>query len=197
MVPELIASILAGIALAAAAGLRAFLPLLLVSLGGRFGWVDLNPDMSFLSGDIALIALVIASILEIGADKIPIVDHLLDASAIFVKPAAGALAGIAMVADLPQPAAIGLGLVLGTSSLGTQVGRAQLRVGSTGTTGGTANPIVSAVEDGVSGGISLLAILVPILAGIVALLFLLLLFLTLRKLRHLGRLRKRVSRSRG
>lgn len=187
MAPELIASILAGIALAAAVGLRAFLPLLLVSLGGRFGWVDLNPDMAFLSGDIALIALVIATILEIGADKIPIVDHFLDVSATFVRPAAGAVAGMAMFADLPQPVAIGLALVLGTISLGTHAGRAQLRVGSTVTTGGTANPVVSAVEDGVSGGISLLAILVPILAGIVALLFLLLLFLTLRKLRRLVR----------
>lgn len=195
MNPELIASLLAGIALAAAAGLRAFLPLLLVNLGARFGWVDLNPDMAFLSGDVALIALLVASALEIGADKIPIVDHLLDASATFVRPAAGALAGVAMVADLPQPAAIALALVLGTISLGTQVGRAQLRVGSTVTTAGTANPVISAVEDGVSAGLSLLAILVPILAGIVVLLFFLLLFRVLRKMHRLGRVKRSSSGS--
>lgn len=191
MNPELIASVFAGIALAAAAGLRAFLPLLLVNLGARFGWVDLNPDMTFLAGDVALIALLIATALEIGADKIPIVDHLLDISATVLRPASGVLAGMAMVSDLPQPVTIALGLVLGAVSLGTQLGRAKVRVGSTLSTAGAANPVISTVEDGMSAGLSLLAILVPILAGIVVLLFFFLLFRILRTAHRAGRIRHR------
>ncbi|MCA9729231.1 MAG: DUF4126 domain-containing protein, partial [Candidatus Eisenbacteria bacterium] len=110
MTLEIFASILAGIALAAAAGLRAFLPLLLVNIGARLGWVHLNPEMSFLASDIALVALLVATILEISADKIPIVDHLLDVSATVLRPAAGILAGMAMVSDLPQPVTIALAL---------------------------------------------------------------------------------------
>ena len=194
MSPEMFASILAGIALAAASGLRAFLPLLLVNLGARIGWVDLNPEMSFLAGDVALAALLVATILEIGADKIPIVDHLLDVSATVLRPAAGVLAGMSMVSDLPQPVTIALALVLGTISLGTQIGRAKVRIGSTISTGGAANPVLSTIEDGISAVLSVLAILIPIVAGILVLLFFFLLFRLLRRFhRAAGRAFKRRS----
>ncbi len=44
----IVVSILAGVALAAAAGLRAFLPLLVVGLASRWGWIHLSPEFAFL-----------------------------------------------------------------------------------------------------------------------------------------------------
>lgn len=181
---DLVVSIFAGIALAAATGFRAFLPLLVVSIASRFGLVELNPGLDFLSTDIALVALILAAILEVTSDKIPVLDHFLDIANTFIRPAAGIVAGMAMFSQLPEPLTIGMALVMGVISLGTQVGRAQARIGSTATTGGIANPVLSMGEDAISGTLSVLAILVPILAGT---LVVFLLFILWRVARRVGR----------
>jgi hypothetical protein len=162
---ELLVSILAGIALAAAAGIRAFLPLLIVNLAARFGWVHLNPHLDFLGSDVALVALLVATVLELLADKVPLVDHLLDVCATVLRPAAGILAGMATIAELPRPLAVAMALVLGTISLATQLGRAKARLGSTVMTGGVANPLISAFEDMTSGTLAFLAVVGPVIAG--------------------------------
>ncbi|MCA9729882.1 MAG: DUF4126 domain-containing protein, partial [Candidatus Eisenbacteria bacterium] len=82
-------------------------------------------------------------------------------------------------------------LVLGTISLGTQIGRAKARLGSTATTAGLANPILSTIEDGISATLSVLALLVPIVAGILVLLFLFLLYRIVRKVHRAGRFWRR------
>lgn len=178
---SLIASIFAAIALAAATGFRAFLPLLVVSIGARLGIVELNPGLSFLGTDVALVALVLATLFEISSDKIPVLDHFLDVANTFIRPVAGILAGMAMFAELPESVTIGVALVMGVISFGTQLGRAQARVVSTATTGGLANPVLSAAEDTVSGVLSVLAIIVPVLAGLLVLGGALILWRILRK----------------
>lgn len=163
--PQILISILAGVALAAAAGFRAFIPLVLVSLSARMGWMNLNEEFAWVSSDLALVALLSAMVLEMAADKIPLVDHLLDVAGTFLRPAAGIVAGLAIFGDLPEPLTLAMGVVFGTVSLGTQLGRAHARVGSTVTTGGLANPFLSAFEDLVAGILSLLAIFLPLLAA--------------------------------
>lgn len=74
-----------------------------------------------------------------------------------------------MFGDLPEPVAIATALGMATISLGTQIGRAKTRLGSTATTGGLANPILSTIEDGISFTLSMLAILLPILAAVAVL----------------------------
>ncbi len=160
-------SVLAGIALAAAAGLRAFLPLLAVSIGSKLGLIALSDRFDFLGSDVALIALIVAAVLELAADKIPLVDHGLDAAGTFVRPAAGFLAAMAVMGDLPEPIAIVLALFFAMVALSTHLGKAQVRLASTATTAGTATPAVSAVEDGVSAGISFLAVVAPLIAAVV------------------------------
>ncbi|MCB9466025.1 MAG: DUF4126 domain-containing protein [Candidatus Eisenbacteria bacterium] len=169
---EIVVALCAGIGLAAAAGIRAFLPLLAVSIGSRLGLIDLNPGLEFLSTDLALIALIVATLLEIGSDKVPVVDNMLDVVSTFLRPIAGFVAAMAMFGDLPQPIAIAVALVMAVVSLGTQVGRAKARLGSTATTGGLANPLLSTAEDAVSGTLSFLAIVLPILAGVAVLVML-------------------------
>jgi len=183
-------SILAGIALAAAAGLRAFLPLLAVGIGSKLGLITLSDKFDFLGSDVAVVALAVAALVELAADKIPLVDHGLDAIATFVRPAAGFLAAMAVMGDLPDPLAIVLALFFAMITLGTHLGKAQTRAASTATTAGFGNPVVSAVEDGVSAGLSVLAVVAPLIAAV---LVFGLLFFMWRLLRRIRRLRGNVE----
>ena len=64
--------------MAAAAGLRVFLPLLLLGSAARLGWLPLSDGFEWLSSGVGLGALGAATVLEIGAYYIPWIDNLLD-----------------------------------------------------------------------------------------------------------------------
>ena len=76
---EIVPSLALGIGLAACAGLRAWLPLLLLGGLARWGVVDLSPSFEFVASTRALILFGVATVVEIAGDKIPAVDHTLDA----------------------------------------------------------------------------------------------------------------------
>jgi len=137
----------AGVAIAAACGLRAFLPLLFIGLATRAGVIHLRPSAGWLATDLALLALGIAAVLEIAGDKIPVVDHALDAVATLLRPAAAALGAFALLGHWPSPWAQITALVLAGLSFGVHAAKAKLRLGSTVTTMGLGNPLLSAVED--------------------------------------------------
>jgi len=157
-------SLLAAVSLAASAGLRAFLPLLVLSIAARFGLVTLHEEVHFLESDVALIALILATALELAADKVPVVDHLLDVAATFVRPAAGFVAGFALLADLPDAVSVALALLFAVIALGTHFERAKARAGSTLLTGGVANPVLSVMEDFLATSLAILAVVAPLLA---------------------------------
>src|SRR5512134_2229735 len=92
--PTPIAAVLAGIGLAACAGLRAFLPLFAAGMAARFLHWELAPSVDWLSNDAILIATGVATVLEILADKIPFVDNVLDAIQTVAAPVAGVLASV-------------------------------------------------------------------------------------------------------
>src|SRR5437773_10668842 len=117
-------ALLAGVAIAAACGLRAFLPLFVLGLASRFGGVELAPMARWLAGDAALIGLGTATVLEIAADKIPVVDHALDAVATIVRPAAAALAAYGLLVHWPAPVAALLALLLGGTALALHAAKA-------------------------------------------------------------------------
>lgn len=162
--------ILMGVALAASAGLRAFLPLLVVGAAGRLGWIPLSDGFRWLAADASLVVFGIAVAVEIAADKFPVVDHALDVVQTFVKPVAGAVLVASVVTDLrPLPAAV-LAIVLGGTVAGTvHVAKAKTRLLSTATTAGTVNPVLSVGEDAGSLLGSVAALVVPALVGLVAL----------------------------
>lgn len=164
-IPLLIA-LCAGLAVAAAAGLRAFLPLLAVGLAARFGGLPLEPGMRWLGSDPALIALGTAAVLEIAGDKIPIVDHALDAVATVVRPLAAALASYGLLAHWPTPWAQILALLLSGTALAVHALKAKTRIGSTLLTAGFANPWLSIAEDVSAVALLALALVVPVLAAI-------------------------------
>jgi hypothetical protein len=177
-------SVLAGVSLAAATGIRAFLPLLVVSVAARAGLVTLHEGVEFLAGDAALAALVVATLVEMAADKIPLVDHFLDMVAVVVRPGAAVLAGVALFADLPEPVSTGLAVLMGVIALGANLEKAKVRAGSTAMTAGIGNPFLSIFEDFVSGVLAVLAVLAPLLAAVVTLGLTVLLWRLVRRLRR-------------
>ena len=76
---EIVPSLALGIGLAACAGLRAWLPLLLLGGLARWGVVDLSPSFQFIAESRALVLFGVATLVEIAGDKIPEEDHALDA----------------------------------------------------------------------------------------------------------------------
>jgi hypothetical protein len=167
------------VGIAAACGLRAFLPLLALGLAARFGWIELKPAAAWLQGDHALYALGLAAALEVAADKIPVLDHVLDGVGTILRPAAAALAAYATLEGWPTPWAQLAALGLGAFALLVHGIKAKLRLGSTAATLGLANPWLSALED----ALAIVAIVVALLAPLLALLVLVGLFGVLLKRR--------------
>jgi len=84
--------LLTGAGLSAAAGLNAYIPLLLVGLGARFfDWVQLPPAWAWLSNEWVLVILGVLFVIEIVADKIPAVDTVNDWIQTIVRPTAGGI----------------------------------------------------------------------------------------------------------
>ena len=162
--PPILLALVSGVAIAAACGLRAFLPLLLLGLAARFGLIHLRPGAEWMAGDTALWALGIAAVLEVVSDKVPVVDHALDAIGTLLRPAAAWLGSFAVLSGWGSPWAQIAALVLGAGALAVHGLKAKTRLGSTVATAGHANPLLSVLED--SGVLVLVAaaILVPLVA---------------------------------
>src|SRR5262245_2472155 len=79
------------VTLAACAGLRAWLPLLLAGLLSRGGYLTLGPSFQFLGSNRALALFALATLIELAGDKIPVLDHALDVLSTPLRPAAGTL----------------------------------------------------------------------------------------------------------
>jgi len=178
----IVAQVAAGIGLAACAGLRAFLPLLVVGACGRAGWLGLSGPFEWLATWPALVIFGVAVVVEILADKIPVVDHLLDVVQGVVKPAAGAALVVAVVTDLTPLQATVLGILGGGGTAAVvHVAKAKVRLLSSALTSGLGNPILSLMEDVVTGLGSVVAIVAPLLVILFFLSALFLLFLLLRR----------------
>ncbi|MFI5007502.1 MAG: DUF4126 domain-containing protein [Solirubrobacterales bacterium] len=182
---EFLPSLALGIALAACAGLRAWLPLLLASLLARAGWLDLGPSFQFLASNKALVLFAVATFIEIVGDKVPVVDHALDVIGTPLRPAAGALLAASVLGQVSDPlTALVLGTAVGApAALLPHAAKTALRVASTTFTGGLANPVISLIEDGATFVLFVLAVLVPLV--VVGLLAIALLLIT-RRLRRVS-----------
>ena len=174
------------IALAASAGLRAWLPLLLAGALFRLGVLELGESFSFLGSNKALLLFGIATVVELVGDKFPAVDHALDAIGTPLRPAAGALLAASVLGTVSDPlTALALGTAVGApSALVPHAAKTALRAASTTFTGGLANPILSLLEDAISVLTFILAVVVPVL---VVLLLAVTVFLAVRAWRRRDR----------
>lgn len=154
----------AGLGLSAAAGFRVFVPLLVAGLAVRSGHLEVAEDMQWLATDPALLALGIATLVEVAAAHIPWVDHLLDGLALPAATVAGAVLASAFVVDVDPWLRWTLVAISGGGLAGgVHLAMATVRIGSTSMTAGLANPVVAAVETGLSLAMTLLVIAVPLL----------------------------------
>jgi len=162
--PGVVSAVGLGIALAAIAGLRAWMPLLLAGILARAGVFELGSAFSFLSSTPALVAFGVATAVEILGDKIPVVDHSLDAIGTVLRPAAGALLASAAIGHVTDPlTATAVGTAVGVpSAIVPHVAKSSLRAASTLLTGGLANPILSTLEDFTALALFVLAALIPL-----------------------------------
>ena len=82
--------------LAFASGLNAYLPLLAFAFSVR--WLHLykvNPSFAFITSNWFIAVLVILTLLDFVADKIPLIDHVWNAIHTVIRPIAGALVAAA------------------------------------------------------------------------------------------------------
>jgi hypothetical protein len=162
---EFLPALALAIALAASAGLRAWLPLLLAGGLARLGVLDLGPSFQFLGSNKALFVLGAATLVEVVGDKIPAVDHALDVIGTPLRPAVGALLAASVLGTVADPlTAVVLGTAVGApSALVPHAAKSALRAASTAATGGLANPLISLLEDAISIVTFVAAVLVPVL----------------------------------
>src|SRR5688500_8789633 len=169
----IVPSLAMGIGLAACAGIRAWLPLLLAGAMARWGIIELGTSFQFISGDRALILFGVATVIEILADKVPAVDHALDSLSTILRPAAGSLLAASVLWQVSDPlTALALGVAVGApTSLVPHAAKSLLRAASTTFTGGLANPLISILEDLMAVALFVLTVLIPLVVASALVLF--------------------------
>ncbi len=168
MTSTLFAQLLTGLGLSGAAGLNAYVPLVVVAGLGRAGVLKLSAPFDVLTNGWVLGVLVALLVVEFLVDKIPVLDHANDVVQTFVRPAAGALlfAGASgAIADISPVLLVIAGLFTAFSVHATKAAARPLVNSATVGVGG---PVVSVVEDVASVVASLIAIFVPLLVLILA-----------------------------
>jgi hypothetical protein len=182
---DLAISIALGIGLAAATGLRVFLPLLVVSAASYTGYLPVGENFAWLATPGALVLLGVAAVVEILAYYIPGVDNLLDTIAMPAAFVAGTVVSAAVITDLPPLVKWATAIIAGGGIAGaTSSMTALLRAKSTVFTGTLGNPVIATAESGGSLIVSLLALAAPLAAILLIVVFF---WLTIRLLRKITR----------
>lgn len=182
MNPETIFSILIGIGLSASVGFRIFVPLFALSIATYYGVIPLNESWAWVGSSTAIVALGVATLMEIGAYFIPWLDNILDSVAIPLAAIAGTAVMVSTVAGLDPVFTWALAIIAGGGTAAAiQTSTAATRLTSTATTGGIANPILATVETGTSVVMSILAIFAPIFAIILVVVILYIIFKIYKK----------------
>jgi hypothetical protein len=177
MEPNTILSILVGIGLAASVGFRIFVPLFALSIATHYNIIPLNDSWERVGSTAAILSLGIATLVEIMAYFIPWVDNLLDTIAVPLAAVAGTAIMVATVADLSPAITWALAIIAGGgTATAVQTSTSTVRLASTATTGGIANPVFSTVETATSIVMSVLAVFTPILATLVVILIIWILY---------------------
>jgi len=154
-----------GMVLAATAGLRAFLPVFSASLAAWLTDLPLPAGMAWLEKPQTVLIFGVATLLEILGDKIPVVDHALDGIQLLTKPVLAVLAAAPFVYQLAPEYSVAIAIVLGAPlALGVHSAKATARLGSTATTAGMGNPVLSVAEDVAAIASIALGFLAPLLA---------------------------------
>ncbi|TVQ45523.1 MAG: DUF4126 domain-containing protein [Gloeocapsa sp. DLM2.Bin57] len=162
---QLLLELTLGVTLSAAAGFRVFVPPLILSLGALFGNIQLSDDFQWVSSPEAVILLAIATVVEIMAYYIPVVDNLLDTVQIPLALVIGTLLTANSLGDLDPVAQWTIAVIAGGGASSAIAGiNGAGRVALTGLTGGLANFLLATLEAISATVLALIVVVVPILA---------------------------------
>ena len=169
---ETLLSVLLGIGLSAACGLRVFAPLAVAGGASLAGILPLNQELAWIGTLPAVIAFGVATIVEIASYYIPAVDNLLDTITSPLAVVAGTLLTVSVLSPEFSPTLRWiLGIIAGGGvAAATQGSTVALRSASTTTTATFGNSLVATSEAGGSIFLSITAILVPVVAAFLGLL---------------------------
>ena len=178
-----------------------YLPMLSFAVANRwFHLFAVNPNFTFITQDWCIIALLILTVVDFFADKIPFVDHVWNAVHKVVRPVTGAIVAAASISHIPALVTVpnsghmvgvvvaavsdshvievGLLVVLligGILAAMSHTAKTTTRWVSTFTTAGLFNMMLSAIEDVMVFIAILLSLFVPLIMLIVIVLFVLVL----------------------
>ena len=167
-----------GLGLATAAGLNAYIPMLLMGLLSKFtGLISQPPGWAWLENGWVMAVVAVLLAVEIVADKIPALDTVNDTVQTFVRLTAGGIvfgsgtaAQTAAVTDPAEfartgqwvPVAIGV-----VTALVVHLTKTAVRPAANVATAGIAAPVLSTIEDVTSVSLTFIAILIPALVAVV------------------------------
>ena len=164
---EAFSNVASAFGLSSAAGLNAYLPLLVVALTARYtNLIALNKPWDVLTSGWVIGVLVVLLMIEMFVDKIPAIDTLNDGIQTIGRPLAGAIlfAGTSgVVGEMNPVLALIAGLLLAG---GVHTAKSVARPAVTAVTAGTGNWAVSIAEDVVAFFTAIFAIILPILMAV-------------------------------
>lgn len=182
ILPYILSSFI-GIGLAAASGFRVFLPLFAVSLASYLRWIPMNDNFQWLSRLPTLIVTGVATLVEILAYYIPVVDNFLDTVTVPLATVAGSVLFASQFIELGTFPQWALAIIAGGGTAATiAAGFAGTRAASTATTAGIGNNVIATTETAGAGLMSVLSIFLPVIAFILALALLILVIIFGRKI---------------
>ncbi len=168
-------SIIVGLTLSAACGFRIFVPPLVISIAVIFGHLPITSGFEWVGTYPALWAFAIATIVEIGAYYVPVLDNLLDTLATPTALAVGTFVAAAVFPDSDPLLQWAMAAIAGGGTAGIlQTVTGITRLSSTALTIGLGNAFVASVESIGAITLSVLALVAPLIA--VSLVAILLLF---------------------
>ncbi|WP_228545718.1 DUF4126 domain-containing protein [Microcella flavibacter] len=187
--------VLTGTGLAVAAGLNAYVPLLALGLAGRFlDVVQLPAGWAWLENEWVLGVIAVLLVIELVADKVPVVDTINDWLQTIVRPASGGIVfgtgATSETAAVSDPGAflesgdwvpVVIGVVI---ALLVHLAKMAIRPAANALTAGAAAPVLSAAEDAGALLLSVLALVIPVLVVVTLIGAVVIVVLALRRARR-------------
>jgi hypothetical protein len=178
MTKEILIAISIGIGLSASCGFRVFVPMLVAAIAAKMGIVPVQEGFQWLAGWTAIICFGTATVFEIMAYYIPVVDNLLDTVTTPLAIAAGTLLFTSVLPvdnDILKWAA---GFFAGGGSAAVvQGGTVLTRLAATKFTAGAGNAVVATGEHAAALSTSVLSLFLPVTVAVIFVLMIIYLIL--------------------
>ncbi|MBB1517190.1 DUF4126 domain-containing protein [Tessaracoccus sp. MC1679] len=153
-----------------ASGLNAYATVFILGLLGRYAGTGGVPE-GFMRTDVLIIMGVLA-LLEVIADKIPVVDSIWDVPSTVIRPIAGAVIGALIAGAQGDLLTISLAAVGGVTALLSHLSKAGIRLAINTSPEPVSNVAASVAGDVGVVSVTTLAVLLPVVAASIALVLL-------------------------